>query len=414
MLTAAAFLFFSTMLLLAALLEPVCERFGIPFSIFLVVLGYAGSETVTKIFNLDTGIRWDNISQVIFYGILPVLIFQASLEINIRSLWKDIVPIALLSFPLLVLSAAITAVGVFYGIHHPGFPWDAALLTGALLCATDPAAVLSLLKKSGAPKRLVLILEAESLFNDATAIVLYSVFAAMAISGMHNSTWNSALMQFISVFFGGLAVGVIFGIIARLVLKLGGSIKIHILITFICAYASFILTDKYLNLSGVMAVLAAGLIMGSPYQDTGHDAENHFVGEFWGITEYFAEGLIFLLAGVTINIDMFTDQWLAILIGIAAVLAARVIIIFGIFPLMNRLPHVTPVPFNQQVVLTWGGVRGTVTLALALSLPLSLGYWYTIQSIAYGVVLFTLFVQTTTMNPILNKLKLNKYSGAVS
>ena len=413
MVTSAAFLFFFSLLLLAALLEPVCERFNIPFSVCLVVLGYAGSEAVIRIFNFDTGIRWDNISQIIFYGILPILIFQASLEINIKSLWADIIPIALLSFPLLVLSAAITAVAVYYGINHPGFPWDAALLTGALLCATDPAAVISLLKKSNAPKRLCLLLEAESLFNDATAIVLYSVFVAMAVTGMHNSTWDSAFMQFISVFFGGLAIGAIFGIIARLILKWTGRIKVHILVTFICAYASFILADKFLNLSGVMAVLAAGLIIGAPYHGTEQAAGNQFVTEFWGVAEDIAEALIFLLAGVTISFEMFTDQWLAIMIGIAAVFTARVIIIFGIFPLMNRLPIITPVPFNQQVVLTWGGVRGTVTLALALSLPLSLGYWYTIQSIAFGVVLFTLFVQTTTMNPILNKLNLHKNSGPV-
>jgi len=119
-----------------------------------------------------------------------------------------------------------------------------------------------------------------------------------------------------------------------------------------------------------------------------------------------AEALIFILAGVTITLSMFIDQWLAILIGIAAVIFARVIVIFGIFPAMNILPGIEPVPVKHQIVLAWGGVRGTVTLALALSLPLILDYWYTIQSIAYGVVLFTLFFQATTMNYLINKLNI--------
>ena len=406
MLTIYTFLFFLTLLLISVLFEPIAEKLRIPFSIILVLIGYAGSEVVIRIFNIDTGIRWDNINLIIFYGILPILIFQASIEINIKSLWDDIVPIALLSFPLLVLSAAITAVGVYYGINHSGFPWDAALLTGALLCATDPAAVLSLLKKSDAPERLSLLLEAESLFNDATAIVLYSVFVVMAVTGMQNSTWGSVATQFLSVFFGGMAVGAMIGIIARVIIKATERTKVHVLVTFISAYASFILADKFLNLSGVMAVLSAGLIVGSLDHEPEQSEAKIFVDELWEVADYIAEALIFLLAGVTINFSMFTDQWLSILIGIAAVFAARVIIILGVFPLMNRLPVVTPVPVKQQSILMWGGVRGTVTLALALSLPLSLSYWYTIQSIAYGVVLFTLFVQATTMNLLIRKLNL--------
>ena len=119
---------------------------------------------------------------------------------------------------------------------------------------------------------------------------------------------------------------------------------------------------------------------------------------------YIAESTIFLLAGITITLSMFTEQWLAIVIGIIAVVIARIVMVFGTFPILRIVPGVDAVPLKQQVVLAWGGVRGTVTLALALSLPLTLDYWYTIQSIAYGVVLFTLFVQATTMSPLIRKL----------
>ena len=132
--------------------------------------------------------------------------------------------------------------------------------------------------------------------------------------------------------------------------------------------------------------------------------DDDFAKKFWGLLGHIAESTIFLLAGITITLLMFTEQWLAIVIGIIAVVIARIVMVFGTFPILHIVPGVDAVPLKQQVVLAWGGVRGTVTLALALSLPLTLDYWYTIQSIAYGVVLFTLFVQATTIGPLIRKL----------
>ena len=407
MLTSNTFLFFLALLLIAVLLEPLAKKIRLPFSIVLVLIGFVGSEVLTKVLDVDTGIRWDNFHSIIFYVILPILIFQAAIEIDIKSLKQNIIPILVLALPLMLVSAAVTAVGVYYGIGHAsGFPWIAALLTGVLLSATDPAAVLSLLKQSNAPERLNMLLEGESLFNDATAVVLFSIMIAIAVSGEQGGTWGSALMRFMAVFFGGLAVGAMVGIVGHFIIKLLHRPYIFVLVTLICTYTSFLIAEDLLHLSGVMAVLSAGLIIGSLDREIRQQEENHFVDEFWGVAAYIAEALIFILAGVTITLAMFTDQWLAILIGIAAVITARLVVIFGLFPVISILPKVEPVPVKQQIVLAWGGVRGTVTLALALSLPLTLDYWYTIQSIAYGVVLFTLFVQATTMQPLIKKLKL--------
>ena len=405
MLTATAFLFFLGLLLVGQFLEPLADKIRLPFSILLVLLGFIGSELLTRGFGLDTGIDWENFNTLVFYVLLPVLIFQAAMEIDVSALKENIVPIMLLALPLMLVSAGVTAAGVYYGIAHPaGFPWVAALLTGALLSATDPAAVLALLKRSGAPGRITMLLEGESLFNDATAIVLFSILIAMAEMAGQEAGWGSAITQFLRVFFGGLAVGAAGGYAAHFISKVASGRNTRVLVTIVCAYASFIVAEDYLHFSGVMAVLSAGLIIGSFHDEWGRDGK--FVTAFWEFIAANAEALIFLLAGVTITLTMFTDQWLAIIIGIAAVLLSRFVVIFGAFPLMNRVPGIAPVPVNHQLVLTWGGVRGTVTLALALSLPLSLDYWYTIQSIAYGVVLFTLFVQATTMNPLMRKLKL--------
>lgn len=406
MLTVNAFLFFLVLLLIAALIEPLIEKFNVPFSIILVLLGFISSEIVTKGFGVDTGIHWENFRPLIVHVILPILIFQAAMMTDIKSVRDNILPVFMLALPLLLVSAGIIAAGIYFGINHPdGFPWIAALLTGAILSATDPSSILNLLKKYKAPKRLILVLENEGLFNDTTSIVLFSIILTIALTGNgQGSSWMTAATQFLYVFLGGIATGTFIGLIAHVLIRIYESEYIHILVTIIGAYISFILAQDFLELSGVMAVLAAGLTIRMLNKQIQARQSQKFVDDYWQFTASVAEKLVFLLAGVTITLSMFTNQWLAILIGIAACLVARILVIFGSFPLLNLASKADPIPLKQQLVLTWGGVRGTVTLALALSLPLSLGYWYTVQSIAYGVVLFTLFVQATTMIPLIKRL----------
>lgn len=398
-------LFLMALLLVAELVEPLAKRIHLPFSILLVIIGFIGAEVVVKRLGVDTGIRWDNFGTIIFYFILPILIFQAALEINIKLLWENIIPIGLLALPLMLVSASVIAACVYYGIGHAiGFPWIAALITGALLSATDPAAVLALLKNANAPERLSMLLEGESLFNDATAVVMFSLLITIATGVMSAGSVDEILLRFATVFFGGLVVGIMTGLITCLLMKIIGGTGSFPLLSLICAYATFLIAEDLLHLSGVMSVLAAGLTIGRCRRKTTTEINYEFAEKFWDLLGHIAESTIFLLAGITITLLMFKEQWLAMLIGIIAVVVARVVMVFGLFPILHIIPGVDAVPMKHQVVLAWGGVRGTVTLALALSLPLTLDYWYTIQSIAYGVVIFTLFVQATTIAPLIRKL----------
>ena len=399
MFTSATILFFIALLLIASLVEPFTNKIRIPFSIILVLIGFLGSEFTTNILETDTGIRWHNFKDIIFYVLLPVLIFQAAIEINIGLLWKNLIPISIMALPLMILSAAITAAALYYAINHPvGFPWIVALITGALLSATDPAAVLALLKQAGAPERLRILLEGESLFNDATAIVLFSILITFA-SNHELIGGGDVLIRFSEVFFGGLITGTVIGAITFLITKIVNKEETFLLFSIASAYIAFILTEDVLHFSGVIAVLSCGITIGSLCSE--QFQENTFISNVWQLLGKFTESMIFLLAGVTITLSMFIDQWLAILIGIAAVILSRTVMILGTFPLIALIPGVEPVTLKHQKILIWGGVRGTITLALALSLPLTLESWYTIQSIAYGVVLFTLFVQTITMPTLL-------------
>ncbi len=403
MLSSNAFLLIIFLLMVSTLLEPLADKLRVPFSIVLVLSGYIGSEITIGLFDVDTGIRWDNFKTIIFYVILPILIFQSAIEINIRALLRNFVPILIMAIPLMILSTIVTAVGLYKGIDHAvGFPWIAALITGALLSATDPASVISLLKKANAPERLRILLEGESLFNDATAIVLFSILISIATHSQESTNLTMLLIRFSEVFVGGLLSGVAIGFIASKIIKLLDNQQSFVIISILSAYSSFILTEDVFHFSGVIAVLACGVTLGS--LRVKEFLDNNFASQLWSLLAKIAESMIFLLAGITITLNMFVDQWLAILIGIAAVVFARVVIIYGTFPFLSLLPGIQPVSLKQQTILVWGGVRGTVTLALALSLPLTLGAWYTIQSIAYGVVIFTLFIQTITLPIVLKKL----------
>ncbi|MGB1800345.1 MAG: cation:proton antiporter, partial [Gammaproteobacteria bacterium] len=150
-----AFLFFVVLLFISFLLKPFIKKTPVPFCLILVLLGFVSSEFTTKILNIDTGIRWDNFKAIIFYGFLPILVFQSAVTINIKTLIKTSVLILIMVLPLTILSIAITAIGLYKGINHAeGFPWIAALISGALLSATDPEPILSTLKKHKISERI--------------------------------------------------------------------------------------------------------------------------------------------------------------------------------------------------------------------------------------------------------------------
>jgi CPA1 family monovalent cation:H+ antiporter len=406
--TQHAILILSGLLLLAIAVQPLARILHIPFSALLVITGFVASELLV-LAGIDTGIRADSFHDLIFFVFLPVLVFESAYSINARLLLKNLLPILFLAIPLMLLSTVISAALIYLGIgHSSGFPWIAALLTGALLSATDPVAVVALLRQMGVSERLALLMEGESLFNDATAIVIFGVFLSIATGVEGPMSMSTASMHFLQVFFGGLLVGTITGLLFIGLLKLLREPLVKALATVISAYLSFIVAESMFHVSGVMAVLVNGLLLGYQSQPTTPGSSPGFVQQLWEFNSYVANALVFLLMGATITLDMFEERWLAMLIGIGGVLIARALGIFTCVPLLNRATPIEPIKRPYQIVMFWGGLRGAVTLALALSLPTTLEYWWTIQSIAFGVVLFTLFIQATSTAPLLKHYGLNE------
>lgn len=396
------------LLLLAIVIQPLARRIHLPFTATLVVAGFLASEAMVYA-GIDTGLRAGIFHNLIFYVFLPVLVFESAFNIDARLLLNNLLVILVLAIPLMLLSAVLSAVMIYAGIGHPaGFPWIAALLTGALLSATDPVAIMALFRKLGVPDRLAVLMEGESLFNDAAAIVIFGAVLGMAMNPSSEVSITATSLHFARVFIGGMASGLLTGLVFRW-LMLHYHEDIHRgLISIIGAYVSFIIAEAGLHVSGVMAVLVTGLMVGHAMRRDSRVQPESFVPRLWEFTAYVANALVFLLMGVTVTLGMFEERWLAMLIGIASVLIARAIGIFAFLPLLSRLTPVEPVPRSWQLVMYWGGLRGAVTLALALALPVSLDYWWTIQSIAFGVVLFTLFVQAPTSPALIRHYSLNR------
>lgn len=399
----ATLMMLAGLLLAALLIKPLAERFNLPLAAVLVATGFVGSEILVAV-DIDTGVTHLSFHDLIIYVFLPLLVFESAFKVDATLLLRNLFAILFLAVPILLLSVFITAALVYAGIAHPdGFPWIAALLTGAILSATDASPLTSRFARLGVPKRLRILLEGEDLFNDATAIVTFSIFLYIALHPDEDITVADATIRFCVVFFGGALIGLLTGLGFLLLSRLFEDHVHQAIITTISAYSAFLFANEMLKVSGVMAVLVTGLIMGRVIHNDFQDERGTFVDEFWSFNVYVAEALMFLLMGVTITVAMFEERWLAMLIGIVAVLIARAIGVFGSAPLIRLIHGSEAIPMTYQKILFLGSLRGAVALALSLSLPTSLPYWWTIQSITFGVVLFTLFVQAPRVEYLLKR-----------
>lgn len=401
MLSASIALYFMAMLLAALVLEPLAKRLHLPMSAALFAGGFAGSQFIVSM-GMDTGLRWYHFHDLVFYVFLPVLIFESASGMDARLLLRNLVPILLLALPLLLLSALLTAALLFFGIGHPsGFPWLSALVCGVILSATDPVAVSELSKRLPIPGRLLTLMEGESLLNDATTVVLFMLLISAATTHTADIELSATAMNFLRLALGGLGTGLVLGLLAFWLIRW---LDRAMIISLLAAYASYLIAETLLGVSGVMATLACGLLLSQALRKTRPEQLLILEG-WWTQLGWLANSSLFLLAGATVTLLMFEERWLAMLLGIAAVLVTRALGVWTAAGITALLPGQQTLSNGYRVIMSAGGLRGTVTLALALSLPIELEGWWTVQSIAYGVVLFSLFVQAPLIEPLLNRLK---------
>ena len=340
--------------------------------------------------SFDTGIRASNLHDLVFFVILPVLIFEAAWELKPALLKKWLLPILLMA-TLGVLTCTFIAAGLIYaGIGHAeGFPWIAALITGAILAATDPVAVIAQLRAAKVSADLTTIFEGESLFNDATAVVLFSIVIGLATNSV-DAAGDSYFAYFFMVAVGGLVFGTVSGLVVSAVLLLIGSSVASRFILVFSAFASFYVAEHLMHISGILAVMMTAIVTRVMLREVQASVTEGIAGTWEWLGTYF-NSVLFAIMGLVVTLAMFRDQWLAMLIAIGAAVVARVVGV-GVSCLLAR-PLSEPVSLPWQGLLVWGGLRGAIAIALVLSLPTSLPYWWTIQSMVFGVVLFSLLVQ---------------------
>jgi len=388
----------------AILVAIVARRVRLPYTVGLVVTGIGLAVT-----GLETGAMLTH--DFIFEVILPPLLFEAALSIRWRELRRDMVPVVVLSTLGVVISAVVVAAGMVKFLAWPAAP---AVVFGVLIAATDPIAVLAMFKDTGIKGRLRLLVESESLFNDGVAAVLFALVLAWA-QASDSSQLDTVTVGRTLVFMtgGGILVGIACGGAA---IALAGRTSDHLVeatLTAVAAYGSFLLAEN-LQFSGVLATVAAGLLMGN--LGVLREDENRniispdgraFVIALWEFAAFIANSLIFLLIGLRVAAMPLTGVGArALLLAIGLVLAGRAVTVYPVCLLFRF--STWAIPMRDQHILWWGGLRGALALALALALPPSFPLYNEILITAFGVVVFAVVVQGLTMPLLLRKLEIDR------
>lgn len=401
------------LLFVATLLSVITSRFRLSFPLTLLLVGALLGllARYVPVFAPLESLRLSG--ELLTYILLPTLVFHAAFSIDSRSLGQNFVPVLMLAVPAMLVALLAAAFGVYWTI---GLPLSAALLFGALISSTDSTAVLAIFHSLGAPKRLNTLVEGENLFNDAAAIVAFqTVIALIGLGLAAQITRDDVILRgtiaFTTNFLGGLAFGALAGHLVGKVLQIiENDDLVEILLTTTVAYLSFLSAELLLGVSGVMAVVGTGLILGGTALTKYSRPTLEYLERFWEYLAFTANSLIFLLMGLHVSADFAIMRGMLVpgMLAVAAALAARALSIFGLFPIVNRLPNIEKVDWRSQTVIVWGGLRGALSLVLAMSLPLDYAYRDEIMALTIAVVLFSLIVQGLTLEPLIRMLGLQR------
>lgn len=407
------------------LAEPLAARLRLPVSVVLAAMGIALgagaswfyfttytdalNEVALAILTFPVG------SEVFLYVFLPTLIFQVSLTLNLRRLIDDWVPILVLAVVAVAVATWVIGLALY---QVSGLALIACLLIGAIVSTTDPSAVVTIFRATPAPQRLARIVEGESLLNDAAAIALFGVFLSDMLLRQTDPAIGEALLRFPGLILGGGLAG---WLVARLAMVLIGRIAgwplAQISVSIALPYAAFLVADQLLHASGVVAVVAAGMTVNLLAAGRMSPPAAERMNDTWDLLAHWAGTLIFVMAALLIP-RLLRDVQLAdlglVLVTVVAAFVARALVLFGLLPLLTQLRLSPRVERPYRIAILWGGLRGAVTLALALAVTESFGVPVEVKRqvgiVATGFTLFTLLVQGTTLRWVISKLGLDRLS----
>ena len=412
------------LLALTSLLPGLALRLKLPYSVLLALAGSALGILVAARDGMPEGVMATDFltalaefhisSEAFLVLFLPTLLFESALAIDVRRMMNDIAPILVMA----VIAVVVCMVVVGFTLSSLSqYGLIACLLLGAIVATTDPAAVIGIFKEIGAPKRLTMLVEGESLLNDAAAIALFSMLAGMLMGGQE-AAWGGVALDFAVKFLGGGLVGGAMGFgVCYLFPVLKRFATAEITLTVALAYLSFFVGEHYFHVSGVVACVVSGLVVGSLGRTRMSPQTHERMEGAWGQLGFWANSLIFLLAAMLVPEIMRNTSWTELGLILAlylAALAARLVVVGGLLPLLTAIGLAQRVDNRMKLVVMWGGMRGAISLALALavvespSAPAEVRDF--IATSVTGFVLMTLFINGTTLRLIIHWLKLDRLS----
>jgi monovalent cation:H+ antiporter, CPA1 family len=379
-------------LLIASLVAMVSRRLRLPYSVGLVIAGIVLAL-------LPSVVELPLTRDLIFTVFLPPLVFEAALQLKWQPFRRDLPLTLALAFPGVVIAATVVAAGMHVFV---GWTWIGAALFGVLIAATDPVSVIAAFKELGVERRLSMLVESESLLNDGSAAVGFSLLAAIAAGGSMSPLALGGSLLWTVV--GGVAVGVAVSGVLLLIAWRTDDHLVEITLTTIAAYGSFLLAEHF-HMSGVLASLAAGLMVGNiGWSGVISEIGRGHLLAFWDYAAFLANSIVFILIG-----EHEAHQPIALVAGAAGfaiifVLLGRSLAVYLICSLFGRSRLRTD--RRYQHVLVWGGLRGALALALALALPEVIPERQVIVVVSFAVVAFSIFVQGLSMPWLIGRLGL--------
>jgi CPA1 family monovalent cation:H+ antiporter len=379
------------LLIVASFVGFVVRFIKLPYPIALVLAGLAISA-----FNLLPQIKMT--PEIIMVIYLPALLFEASWNIDIKQLLVS-----------LKASIYLATIGVLFSIFLCGwmvgtftaFNFMQALLFGAMISATDPITVMAMFRNSTVNPGLVTLLEAESLFNDGTAVVCYQMILATIVSQAVPSV-GTALLTFTTNVIGGSVIGLLVGFLGSRAIKYFDDHLMETTLTVIVAYGSYLIAN-HLQVSAVLATICAGIVLGNYGSRTAMNEKTRLaVDAFWEYAAFIVNSIVFLLIGLQIPLPLLAKNCWLITVGLGAVFLARIVIIYLPGPWLNCRNF--PIPLNYRHILFAGGMRGSLSMALALSLPANLPGRETLVVLTFGVVLLSLLIPGVFFESIMKNL----------
>lgn len=389
------------LLLVSCLIAIISRKLGMPYIVGLVIAGILIS-LLPNAPNLPLS------RELIFDVFLPPLIFEAALQLEWARFRREL-PVTLV---LALVGVAIAAIVVGMGMHMI-FGWSimGAALFGTLIAATDPVSVIAAFREMRAEERLAMVVESESILNDAVVAVAFAILTGIAMSGgaPHLAT---AIPAFFTTALIGVAVGAAASAVAMVIAFNTSDSLVEISISTVAAYGSFLIAE-YFHGSGVLAALTAGLMFGNIgwHRVLGQSDSNH-LDNAWAYFAFLANSFVFLLIGMnTANQPLLMRDILGMWIVVLLVLASRALSIYPLSLLFSRSKLRLPAAY--QHVLFWGGLRGALALALALAVPVSVAERPQIIAGCFAVVAFSILVQGLTMPLLIRKLKVGRDESGV-